>query len=1093
MRIENENSADRYPFSDFKRLTIMISKLIRGSGVGEQVDEKKGDSYCAEFRELSSKIVESYGGVSRDIDDDKIVSIFGFYSMREDDPIIAVKAAMDIRKMIDGLSDKYKLSPQSDCNVVTCINSEFTTLSNYGKPDQYSDSLKSLANDTLSQCESADEEGVVVGNNIYKSVSRYYDLEEIVLGSAKGKGPFFRIIGERSQPQRIHRTMGFCSEFIGRRDELELLMNGVEELKNGSGGIIEVIGEAGVGKTRLINEFRNRSDLRGVQWIEGYCFSYFVNYPFILFSNLISKIFSISGQDSKEAIKTKIKALTEKIVDEPDEVIPYISSLYSIKYDMLEGMAPATFKLNFFESIYKLLIAYSKNQPLVIVFEDLQWADLSSIDLIRYLFYKIEDFPSILFVCTYRSDFSILTVRQSLYRDVRNKQVNLKPLPSEESKRMLESILKTPQLPQKLVKFVTTTGEGNPFYIEEIINSLVESGRLFRDGEEWVASEEISDFSQSVGVKGLVLSRLDQLDAGSKRILCEASVIGRLFKSSVLKNIASMPDKVDDLLRHLESSDYIQSVGFDEDEEFIFKHTIIHDIAYNSIPLETRKSLHGQIGKYYEYLYSENIDLHLDLVTYHYSESDQHNKAIYYCVTAGDKSYRNASLYEAGKYYLKAVEFIKSAPDRENLEDTLLVSLQRIFDCLKMTDPAVVLEHLQLMLDIFEKRDDNFNVLITKGLMISAYAGSNRWREGGRLGEELITSQEEGSLIWAILLIPTAMSVLSLGELEKTFDYAVKSIEVVKGQDPWLLASAYLCAYSSSSWMGNISDALKYTDLSIELCKENKQLIDLEAFSHLYQGFAYLLKGEYELAKESLNRSKEIEEKLGGGYYYIASFRYFVSGLLYYALGDWKNLKIEADELINLQRYINGSLLHYSDIFYAWLKIEADEKEDALRLFQKAVEKFEQLEFKTVLAKIFRSLGELYIEKGRIDEALEAINRGIESAERSNQKTELVALRSIRATVRAERGEWDKAVEELEICDLGAGEMELIPTSARVKEAWGRYYLIKAEKTPNERPSLLKKAVDSYNRSLELWEQVDNPRQVSIMAKGLQKIVDLTK
>jgi tetratricopeptide (TPR) repeat protein len=307
-----------------------------------------------------------------------------------------------------------------------------------------------------------------------------------------------------------------------------------------------------------------------------------------------------------------------------------------------------------------------------------------------------------------------------------------------------------------------------------------------------------------------------------------------------------------------------------------------------------------------------------------------------------------------------------------------------------------------------------------------------------------------------------------------------------------MLASAYLCAYASSSWMGNISDALNYTGLSIDLCKKNKQLIDMEAFSHLYQGFAYLFKGDYDLAKESLNMSREIEERLGGGYYYIASFRYFVSGLLYYALGDWKNLKIEADELINMQRYIDGSLLHFADIYYGLIAEEKGDYSNALQKIKKAVDEFEKLEFGIVLPMAYRSLGELCIKMGRIDEALDAIQRGIDCAEESNQKIELVALKAVKAAVHAECKNWEKAVEELKVCDLKAEELGLIPTSAKVKEVWGRFYLLKAEKTPNERSSLLKKAVDSYNRSLELWEQVDNPRQVNIVARELKKIGELS-
>jgi len=483
----------------------------------------------------------------------------------------------------------------------------------------------------------------------------------------------YRVISPKAQPRKIHRLQGVRAGLIGRTVEMTQLQEAAKKLREGQGAVFSIVGTAGTGKSRLIEEFKESLNLEEIQWREGHAYPYTQNIPYFPLINLLSQAFGIKEGDSPRKMKEKIESGVTYLMEENQEATPYIGSLFSLSYPEIDEVSPEFWKSKLQQSIQLILSALAKKGPTIICLEDLHWADPSFLELIRML---LSDFKKpILFLCIYRPVVSVFTSNEINAMTSHYQEIRLQDLSPSESHQMVESLLKTQTIPPDLQSFIHGKVEGNPFYIEEVINSLIDSKTLIPDNGGWRTTKAIDESDISSTIHGVISGRLDRLEKDTKRVIQEASVIGRAFLYEILTRITEIKEQIDTHLSSLERLDLVKTRTIQPDLEYIFKHALTQEVVYNGLLIKERKMIHERIGLVIEQLFKDRLPEFYEALSFHFGQSDSLYKAVDYLIKAGEKSLSRYAVQESHQYYEKAYKLISDKQTKTDKERELLFDL----------------------------------------------------------------------------------------------------------------------------------------------------------------------------------------------------------------------------------------------------------------------------------------------------------------------------------------------------------------------------------------------------------------------------------
>jgi tetratricopeptide (TPR) repeat protein len=583
----------------------------------------------------------------------------------------AINAAREAHKFVDSINPRYEdrigqsLSMHSGINTGLVVTGEVNF--EKGTHGVAGDAVNVAAR--LSALGRAGE--IVVSRDTYLQSEGYFDFEDIGHSKIKGKEQSIRVyklLGPKVQPIKVHRFHGLRSEMIGRKVEIDILTEAVQILQNGKGSILSICGAVGTGKSRLIEEFRSTLNLEEIQWIEGRAYPYTQNIPYYILINLLNRALLIEEGDAPDNIREKIETGLSSLIGKNSNFIPYIGSLYAISYPEIDDMDPEYWKSQLQKAVQAILSSVAKQRPTIICLEDLHWADPSFLELIRLI---LADFREpILFLCIYRPVISLFTGHQISSMANTYKEIRLQDLSPSESHEMVESLLKTDKVPPELKRFVHDEVEGNPFYVEEMINSLIESKTLSRDGEVWKITRPITESEISPSIHGVIAGRLDRLEKETKQVLQEASVIGRTFLYEILKRITQLQGHIDKSLNSLERLDLLRTRSVQPDLEYIFKHALTQEVVYNGLLKSERKVIHERIGIVMEQLFKDRLPEFYETLAFHFSQSRSLHKAVHYLIKSGEKSLKRYAVEESHQYYQQAYHLLteQQSKTKEDLE-----------------------------------------------------------------------------------------------------------------------------------------------------------------------------------------------------------------------------------------------------------------------------------------------------------------------------------------------------------------------------------------------------------------------------------------
>ena len=419
-----------------------------------------------------------------------------------------------------------------------------------------------------------------------------------------------------------------------------------------------------------------------MQWVEGRCVSYGGSIAYLLWLDVLRGLLGVSLEDAPEEVDQALRERVRPLCPEHLDVYPYLAHLMSLPLDeelqsKLDEMDGADLKASTFGAVETLVQCVAEEQPLVLVCEDLHWADPTSLELVQRVLGLTDRVPMLL-LCVMRpvKEHGSWKLPETAARDCAacHTDLVLDPLSADESQALVSNLLEIEDLPEVLRERILSRAEGNPFYVEEVIRSLIDRRAIVQDEAtgHWMATREVGEIPIPDTLQGVLMARIDRLQEEAKRVLQMASVIGRVFLYRVLAAIAEEERRLNAHLSALQREEMIRERARIPELEYIFKHELTRETAYNGLLKKQRRVFHRQVAQALDTLFPEREEEQLGLLAYHWERAGDGEKAVHYLQRAGDQARLMYAHEEAIDYYQRALAFLKERGDPEPAARTLM-------------------------------------------------------------------------------------------------------------------------------------------------------------------------------------------------------------------------------------------------------------------------------------------------------------------------------------------------------------------------------------------------------------------------------------
>jgi predicted ATPase/class 3 adenylate cyclase len=706
--------------SERRIVTILFADVKGSTAIAEQLDpEEWTEIMNGAFERLIPAITLFDGNVIR-LMGDAVLALFGAPIAHEDDPYRAVLAALsminDLRPYQDrirGRLIKAGLTPDpTDFAVRIGINTGLVVVGRVGSDQSGEYTAMGDAVNIASRMEQTAEPGTIqIAQDTYRHVASFVQTEP--LGEVKFKGKSeplltYEVLGLRADIGELRNVSGLAAPLIGRDDEMDILRRSLNQIQQGSGQIACLIGEAGLGKSRLIQELKlETSDIPLIEWYETISLSFETSQPYGLLLRLLRRVCACTQNDSPERIRKRITQLIQELPEElQTQMNSVLGSLFSL--EMENGQQPLSgeeLKRELFAAMGAFWRYQAAGHPLVLVLDDLHWADAASVELVRHLFAIVEDAP-IFFLCVFRPErhspaWSLKQLAENDYHH-RYHELWLSPLKAHESDALIENLLQAPDLAKEARDLILKKAEGNPLFVQEIVWEMIESEAVLPtdNGKGWRLASDIEEIDVPDSLEAVLVARIDRLQENTRHTLQLAAVIGRSFYYRVLDLIATNIDRLDQHLLTLQQVGLIQEAARIPELEYMFRHVLTQEAAYNTILLKRRRHFHQRTGEIIEQLFADRLDEHASLLAHHFLRSGDHVRSLKYLIRAGDNASRLHAHKEAIDHFSKAIDIEDGMP--LSVEDKILLHRGRgmAYEMMGMFDQA--LADLEVVLETAE-------------------------------------------------------------------------------------------------------------------------------------------------------------------------------------------------------------------------------------------------------------------------------------------------------------------------------------------------------------------------------------------------------
>ena len=792
------------------------------------------------LREMDAA-VQAYGGNVARYMGDGVLAFFGAPQALEDHAEQAILAGLDIQNRLSEyeleVKDRYGLD---DLQARVGINSGYVVAGHVaGAKGEYT-----VIGDTVNVAsrieEAAPPRGVLVGESTFRLAGgdTHFEAREWGEISMKGQAESLEVFEIRSPiDSSSSKSIAVArAPLTGRLDELSQLQQYFQNaVTNKLPKAVAIIGEAGIGKTRMRHEFADwlfESDPSALVWL-GRAFSYTSQTPFGLVGSLLKSALEISQTDNASQMREKLEVGWSAAEDLTTEHLHGLAAILALEYpdDKLSSLEPRARRNAIFDAFSAFSASYARQAHLVLILEDIQWSDDASLDLIEYLTQSVSNVPLFGLLLSRPPESFVGETPAAASRIAVGpySEIRLRHLTPEQTSEMIQLLLSGTSIPSSMVDSIVEATQGNPFFIEEIISSLIEDGTLEAENGTWKLASKESELHVPETVQGVLAARIDRLEPDLKNVLQHAAIIGRTFWQELLASLIQQP--VDDHLNKLSDQEFVEKRGRDtvvQDWEWIFRHVLVQDVAYDSVLKQLRRTVHHEIAKWLETQGADRLEELAPLLAHHFEEGQAWEKAIEYLLRAADRSRGLYALTEATIFLDRAVD----------------LATQQV----KSIDP-------ELQFRLHETRGE------VRGLA-GEFDGAV-----DDLGLVLAVARHEGDKAKEqSLLVSLGMVYRRADDYENAMSHLSKALDVARSTDDRSGMADALYHLGSVAWSeGDNVRSTNYHQESLEICQD-LGLTDLVAVQAYHgRAEAYWLSGfperSIEMFNESLKLARRISDK----------------------------------------------------------------------------------------------------------------------------------------------------------------------------------------------------------------------------------------
>jgi class 3 adenylate cyclase/tetratricopeptide (TPR) repeat protein len=660
-----------------RTVSVLFADVSGFTALSERLDPEDVRAFQNELFPAMAGIAAEFEGFVEKYIGDAVVVVFGAPVAHEDDPERALRAALAMRERMGRLNRTWAARAGGPLAIHVGVNTGPAVAGDLGgAPGGGQERAYAVTGDTTNtaaRLQHAARRGqILVGPTTQRLAAHAFEFRRVAPLRLKGKRERLRAYElVRLRPERAPRhglgERGLRSSLVGRAPQLEALTRCLERLAAGRGGLVAVLGEAGLGKSRLVAEARARA-APGVTWLEGRALAYTTRTSgYGPFRELLRGDAGIAEGDGEGAAGDRLRRRVESLFGaDAGDVLPYLAALLALPVrgeagERVKQLDGEGMRRQIFRTVRRYLRRLAGERPAALVFEDLHWADESSVELLAHVLPLVREVP--LLVCAVsRPD---RTAPAAGLRDAaagasggRYTELRLAPLAAAESAQLLANLLSADGLPEATRREILAKAEGNPFFLEEVIRTLVDLGGVARDRRtgRWRATERLPAITIPDAVQGVLMARIDRLEEDARQALCLAAVVGRTFPYRVLRALWEGPRELRRALRELERLELIRERAPGPEPEYIFKHALVQEAAYESLLVRRRRELHARVAGALEALFADRLEEYYGLLAYHYARAEAWEQAQAFLLRAGDQAGWLAADAEALAHYRQAVD-----------------------------------------------------------------------------------------------------------------------------------------------------------------------------------------------------------------------------------------------------------------------------------------------------------------------------------------------------------------------------------------------------------------------------------------------------
>ncbi len=663
--------------SERRFATVLFADVVGFREVAEHLEAAALAELVASCLDELTATVERHGGVVDKYMGDGLMALFGIPNAIEDAPKQAINAAIDMRAAVQAFAGarELALTLHAGANTGLVIAGEIG-----GRVKRDFTAIGDTVN-LASRLKDASPPGAIyVGIETHRHTDQDFEYAPVAPLVLKGKAQPVPAFELTSFTTRVHRRTArragrmVYSEMVGRDAELGVLHDAVTALAAGEGGIVTISGEPGMGKTRLVSEASKLADDVGVGVLLARSLAVGETLSFHPFIDLFRQLAGVDENEPEVQAVAKLRnAIASVLPDTADDAVPFVATMMGLRIggsdaQRIVGIEGEALEKLIAKSVREVLQAVAVHRPTVLVFEDLHWMDRTSLNLLETLLPLAQGHP-LLFLHVQRPLFAetgerLLAVVRQRYPE-RHREIALQGLGAEHAAALVQGLIAIDDMPERLQRVIAAKAEGNPFYIEEVVRSLIDQGAIVYENDRFAVTRKIDDVVIPSTIQDVIMARVDRLDESKRRLLQVASVIGRNFYHRIVSHILADEGLDDDLAELREKQMLVErrmrweiALGertFGEELEYIFQHALAQETIYASLLNKTRKANHLRVAEAIEALFADRLSEFYGPLAQHYGRAERDDKAEEYCFKAGEESARAGASAEALRYFRESM------------------------------------------------------------------------------------------------------------------------------------------------------------------------------------------------------------------------------------------------------------------------------------------------------------------------------------------------------------------------------------------------------------------------------------------------------